>query len=151
MELADIKERLAQRGYSWPENLAEWTERCPAYPAHHFKGNAMSLPFYPSDFVYSPIIAAPVKPITEVQCWARYERGVKKYQAMIQRGETLPPVTLVVTFRGIGIQDGSHRFVAAQREGITELPCQIAVPKYVFNEWVKTQSKPKPRASGPGF
>lgn len=143
MELADIKEKLAQRGYSWPENLANWTEQCPSFPAHHFKGNAMSLPFYPSDFVYSPVISAPVKPIAEGEYWARYERGVKKYQAMLQRGEPLPPVTLVVTERCIGIQDGGHRFAAAQREGTTELPCQIAVPKTVFKEWVQLETKPK--------
>ena len=93
----------------------------------HFNGNeAFELPFHPRDYVYSPVIDVPVNP----DAYGYYKRGVKKYRSMIERGETLPPITILYDERSgaWAVQDGGHRSMAAAQAGLTHQPAVLAFP-----------------------
>lgn len=107
----------------------------------------MALPFTPSAFVYSPPVEIKIKSSAEEEYFAYYQRGIRKYQNMIQRGHHLPPVVFLLHKQGgVSMQDGSHRMAAAQAEGLSSIPAVLAVPKSIFASWVSpgiVPTKPK--------
>ena len=99
----------------------------------HFTGNeAFELPFHPSDFVYSPVVNLPIPAGTNATGAGHFRRGVRKFQTMINKGQTLPPITLVYDPYERGDPhwvrlDGNHRWEAAVTAGLTHIPAILAI------------------------
>ena len=129
---ADAARRNPRIADAWDDlpDVTGWSgllESDAFFSPFHFNGNeAFELPFHPRDYVYSPVIDIPVNP----DAYGHYKRGVKKYRSMIERGETLPPITILYDERsGVwAVQDGGHRSMAAAQAGLTHQPAVLAFP-----------------------
>ena len=99
----------------------------------HFNGNeAFELPFDPEHCAWSPVAVDLPVPSGAT---GHFRRGVKKYVAMLERGEELPPCTLLWTpdtARGWALQDGNHRAEAHRIVGRDTMKAVLAVPTSVL-------------------
>ena len=130
---------MAALAGGWPEVAArlppprEWAEvdaSAAWFSRFHFAGRpAFDLPFHPGGFVYSPVVRVPVTP-GDANC-AAYARGVRRYAAMLARGEDPPPVTILFDRRSGSwcLADGGHRWAAARVSGAASLPAVFALPR----------------------
>lgn len=83
----------------------------------------------PDQTAHAAVRALPIASLTcdpDLQMRVRMDEDhIDRLCRAYQRGDPLPPITVVTDGTSLWVVDGHHRVAAAQRAAITELPCML--------------------------